>query len=135
MRIRVGPISWPIGKKSGTEQLIVYKGLATALLHEAAEAISDSWLVPLDTVKSWQATLKAAMEQPASGKKRDPLKPIGSQKRGKLGRRWSWSEDEVVRTLSPTEAARKLGVSRFVIDQRRKRLGVGLHDQGQARRG
>jgi hypothetical protein len=42
-------------------------------------------------------------------------------------RQWTAEEDELVRTLHPDEAAKRIGVTANTIFRRRKRLGVGAH--------
>jgi hypothetical protein len=123
-------IPWPIGATKGIEQLIVYKGLATALRKETAAAVAARWSVSLKTAKDWQQRLTEIDDA-----KRRPKPKLVPTIRKKLRnpkstrRRWSVEEDDLIKRLTAQEAASLLGASEWAISRRRKRLGVGLHDQ------
>jgi hypothetical protein len=125
-----GPILWPIGLKDGERRLIIYKGLATALRNETAQAVARNWNIPLGTAKAWQQQLAAVDEQ-----NRPPAKKPKPPKRKKLRkpnrnvRRWSREEDDLVRLRPAQEVADLLDVSHTLVNRRRKVLAVGLHEQ------
>jgi hypothetical protein len=66
-------------------------------------------------------------------KRSQRVKPLEPRKPDKRRRLWQPSEDEMVRTLPAIAVALALGMSENSIYQRRKRLGVGLHQQLQNR--
>jgi hypothetical protein len=76
------PLPWPVGEKDGERSLVVYKGLASALRWESADAIAAAWGVPVATVKGWQAV-----------KIKEPPRHVGS---GNTTRLWTPDEDAVV---------------------------------------
>jgi len=59
--------------------------------------------------------------------KQSPRRSPGSG-RFSHAHQWTPEEDEILRTMMPSVAARKLGMSYRVVEKRQKRLGVGLHD-------
>jgi len=58
-----GPLPWPIGELNGVRELIVYRGLAKALIVESPDAIAEMWGVPVTTARRWQTALAAVPER------------------------------------------------------------------------
>jgi hypothetical protein len=110
-----GPIPWPIGEKDGERSLVVYKGLASALRWESAEAVAAAWGVPVATVENWQAV-----------KIEKPPQHVG---KGSGKRTWTHEEDAAV--LGATDFVRTaamLGRTVAAVKYRRYCL-----DRGQAK--
>ena len=96
-----GPHPWPVGHKDGKEDLVVYRGLASAVRDESPDAVAARWGVPVEAVVEWKSHLDKAAEV-------KPPKPIMRGRR--IGRpphtrQWTPQEDEIVRTTMLGEAA------------------------------
>lgn len=180
------PIPWPIAKRGrGRHSLVVYKGLARAILREANQAVAYWWGIDPQTVTKWRKALGVgiatsgtsrlhretikqsgeAMRALSVLKARDPerRRKIAEARRGKPRPRyvveavraahqgshrseetrrrmsethrrrgtlvpgtvpWTAEQDEMVRTLPASEAARWTGRSLVAVYARRNRLQV-----------
>jgi hypothetical protein len=103
--VHVAPIPWPFTQGRGGPRLIVCGDLARALRREQLAAVAHWWGISVTTAWGWRKAL-------ASG--RPALPP----------RRWTTAEDDLVRSLTPEEAAAKTGRSLRAVYARRACLGV-----------
>jgi hypothetical protein len=111
VRLSDAPIPWPVGEQDGQLELIVYKALARAVRQERAQAVAEAWGVSLQTVQRWQA----AARTPRKRKK---------QTRSSLPIPWKPDDDELLCSLSLSEAARLTGRTLTAVRKRRRMLGV-----------
>jgi hypothetical protein len=110
--------AWPISERG---ELIVYKGLAKALMKETLEAVSARWGVSLEKLRRWHDKLSTA----SAPQSRSRVPSAGRIFRNGYG--WRPEEDELVELLHPQDAAEILQRSHNAVILRRKRLRNASH--------
>jgi len=105
------PIAWPLGERDGERQPVVFKALARALRQEAPEAVAAAWGVTVRTVEAW----RAACKHPRHRKKQTISSPPIP---------WKREDDELIASLSLSEAARLTGRTLTAVRKRRRTLGL-----------
>jgi hypothetical protein len=116
-----GTIRWPVGRSpgSGGSGLIVFGELAAAVRTELANAVAIGWGITRQTVSRFRRELGVG---PSSVVRAARSATAKARNKSPNGRPWTAEEDEGVRTLSPTEAARKCGRTVRAIYNRRAKL-------------
>ena len=187
VQLSAAKIPWPIGRRGSTVSLVVYAGLAQAIVRESNQAVSHWWGITPQVVSRWRKALEVPRANDGSkrlweinsrdervvqgfakaqSKKHDPVRIAKSAatRRGRprpphvvaalrrasvgqiqspesrrkhsatnkrkgihpplMGPIWTAEEDELVRTLTPREAARRTKRKLQAVYDRRHALSL-----------
>src|SRR5262245_1691579 len=107
------PLPWPISEYG---ELIVYKGLATALRKESLDAVSAHWGVSAEKLRQWRDML------PKQDVRQQRRQVPSAGRKFRQGYGWRPEEDEIAMSGQPAETVGILSRSQNAITIRRKRL-------------
>jgi hypothetical protein len=113
-----GPIPWPLTEARGGLCFILCGDLARAVRCEKLVAVARGWGVSITTAWRWRKNLVSEGPTPEARTGASPHAP------GRRSRRWTDTEDALVQTLAPVEAARQTGRTLKAVYARRMALGV-----------
>jgi hypothetical protein len=124
------PVPWPYAKARGAHSLILTRDLVAAVRTEAEIVVCHLFGVSSNTVWKWRKALGVPHATPGTSELKAASKRGVRRQTGRV-RAWTAYTDDLVRTLPPKAAAKRLRRSMAAVYARRQLLGVGIVRAGR----